>query len=245
VKNSLKFGLVAALALLFANQTHAGPMNLGPPSGAILDLDGQALPNAGYVQYSVDFTATAAMTNISFAIRNDPGFFGLDDVTLLNKTTSTAVPVVNGGFESGIVGNNAPVGWTYLNTFGAAFSGIVQNNAAGVGISAHTGTNFYYDGATQAYDGITQGFTTVIGDTYTISFFLVNQNKQLPLTNFSRLSTNGDVTDTGGNAADVLVYAGAIPTAPTPEPATITLLGIGIAGMAGYRLRRRKAAAAS
>jgi hypothetical protein len=243
VKNSLKLGLVAALALLFANQTHAGPMNLGPPSGAILDLNGQALPNAGYVQYSVDFTATAAMTNISFAIRNDPGFFGLDDVTLLNKTTSTAVPVVNGGFESGIVGNNAPVGWTYLNTFGG-FSGHVQNNAGGVGV-AHTGTNFYRDGAFQAYDGITQGFTTVVGDTYTISFFLINENRNLALTNFSRLSTNGDVTDVLGNAADVLVYAGAIPTTATPEPATITLLGIGIAGMAGYRLRRRKAAAAA
>jgi hypothetical protein len=242
VKNSLRFGLVAALSLLVAHQAHAGPMNLGPPSGAILDLTGQPLPNAGYVQYSVDFTASSTMTNVSFAFRNDPGFFGLDDVTLLNKTTSTPVPVVNGGFESGIVGNNAPVGWTYLNTFGAAFSGIVQT-AAGAGIPAHTGTNLYYDGATQAYDGITQGFATIVGDTYTVSFWLINQNKNLALTNFSRLSTNGDVTDTHGNAADVLVYAGAIPTMPTPEPATITLLGIGIAGMAGYRLRRRKAAA--
>ena len=63
------------------------------------------------------------------------------------------------------------------------------------------------------------------------------------LTTFSRLSTNGDVTDTAGNGADLLVYAGAIPnlTGAVPEPATLAMLGMAGASFAGYfGLRRRK-----
>jgi hypothetical protein len=179
------------------------------------------------------FTATQASTNISFSFREDPAFLGLDDVSV--TTGGGPNLVVNPGFELGPLGANAPTGWTYLNAFGAVAAGVVSTNNTSPG--SHTGTNYYRDGAVQAYDGITQAIATAIGSTYTISFWLDDNG---PLTTFRRLSDNGDVTGTGGNGIDVLVYAGAIPTL-APEPASLTILGAALVGLGLMRRRRRKA----
>jgi len=142
--------------------------------------------------------------------------------------------ILNGGFEAGPVGANAPTNWTFLNTFGATFAGVVATN------DPHTGTNNYSDGAVQAYDGITQAIATAVGQTYTISFWL---NDNSGNNTFSRLSTNGDVSGTGGNGIDLLVYGGAIPTLAVPEPETYAMLLAGL-GMLGFIARRRKQNAA-
>lgn len=235
----LVVGLLAGHAAL-ANPCPPGnpPTNCAPPSGAILDLNGTPIPHS-YQNYTVDFTATNASTNVSFSFRDDPAFLGLDDVSVTPKGGGSNL-LTNSGFESGVVGDNAPIGWTYLNAFGAGAAGVVTDTATDASPGARSGTNYYIDGAVQAYDGITQAIATTPGDTYTISFWLAEDSSQ---TTFSRLSTNGDVSGTGGNGIDLLVYAGLIPTLAVPEPTSIVVLGTSLAGL--LLLRRRRATRAA
>jgi hypothetical protein len=216
----------------------AGPINLGPPTGAILDLAGTPIPSV-YTQYSVSFTATNSNTDLTFALRNDPGFFGLDDISLIDNTTSSGNLVTNGGFEDGFTD------WTDSDSYGAAFSGMVYGAYCGYTyVGPHSGTSEWCDGSVQAYDAISQNIATNIGNNYTVSFWLDSNDETgtypVPAI-FQRLSTNGDVTNQFGNGIDLLVYAqGTLPPAATPEPASAVLLGAAVLGLGVLRRRYMK-----
>src|SRR5580658_9874553 len=84
----------------------AGPSNVGPPPGSFYSLTGQPM-SLSYVEYSTSFVAGSTSTYLTFAMRDDPGYLMLDDVSL--TTGGGANLLTNGGFESGVVGNSAPV----------------------------------------------------------------------------------------------------------------------------------------
>jgi PEP-CTERM motif len=228
---------VAILSMAFAGSAYAAGNNNGPPSGAILDLNGTSIPHAT-TTYTIDFTASLSSTSISFAFREDPAFLLLSNVSVVDLTHPSGELLTNGDFSGGVhtdiaTGNTGvPNSWTYQNTFAATFAGFVSSGAQCGGL-AHC----WYDGSVQAYDAISQSISTQIGDLYHISFNLSDNGT---LTTFSRLSTNGNTTDTGGNGADVLVYAQASAVQPgVPEPSTWAMMLIGFAGL-GFAFRRSR-----
>ena len=222
------------LAGLMLALPQAGAQNHPPPppgSGGSIIFDPGATPGvtslpSTYTQYSATFTATLTSTDITFAFRHDPGYFAMDDVML------NGVLLTNGGFETGDL-----TGWHYDNMYGVSFAGVVSNGCQGM--ANYDGSFVWCDGATQGYDAIDQHVSTLIGNSYTVSFWLNNVDITGHSTGFFQdLSTNG-LAGTSGNGTGVLVYVGGAPPPPTtPEPGTLVMFGSGIIGLAG--LLRRK-----
>jgi hypothetical protein len=204
--------------------------NNGPPPGAIMDLNGTAIPGGGnstYQQYTVDFTAAdIPSTAITFAFREDPAFISFANASVTDLTTPSGNLLMNGDFSLGTVGGT-PVDWTYSNQYGASSGGLVESGSS----FCYTYSSCWYDGAVQAYDAISQSITTIPGHNYQISFWVADNSgcstepAGTPC-NFSDLSTNGNITDTGGNGINVTVYAQAgLP--PPNQTLTVNLLDSG------------------
>src|SRR5580692_10820763 len=157
--------------------------NNPPPAGAILDLSGTPIPGGGndtYQQYSVDFTANAVSTAITFAFREDPAFISFADASVVDLTTQSGNLLTNGDFSGGTYTDNGnsltPNGWIYANQYGAAAGGVVSSNC-GVGANGTYGVgNCWFDGAVQAYDAISQTIRTTPQDIYRISFWVADNS---------------------------------------------------------------------
>jgi len=230
--HTLRIALGAAVALTVAGQARA--QNLPPPVSGLEVLDLAPGPILdGYTNYTASFVATSAGSTVTFTFRHDPGFFAFDNASV--STGGGPNLLVNGGFEIGgttVSGGGSP-GWTYFEQVGVGFLGY-QTTATG-GLAPYAGNQFWYDGATGGYDGIFQTFATTVGATYDISFYLDQADNNVP--NYQQISTNG-LSGYSGNGIDVVVYAGqGIPPTGAPEPASLLLLGTGLAGLGLARRR--------
>ncbi len=214
---SLLFAAVLVLGMV--TPSLASPINEPPPSGALLDLAGQTVPNSVTWYNTPEFYATSANTTITFAFRDDSGTleFATPTVEGYNGSTWSGNLFINSSFTGGVYTSNGnpytPDDWTYANQYGASNGGYIDSG-------------YWYDGATQAYDTISQTIPTTDGELYTAGFYL--DQYDTTATTFSDLSTNGDTTGLTGNGVDVLVYE----TSAVPEPCTLLLIFPWLIGMA-------------
>lgn len=213
------------------------------PSGAILDLaqyTNNGLTPYAYTQYTTSFVASSTNTTVSFIFRDDPTYISFDDASVTLASGGSNL-LADPGFESAAPYSSFPQGWTTIsqsNVGGVISSGTPTGDAD----NPYDGAYYWRDGIVGAFDGLAQTVPTVVGDTYTVSFYLA-EDGNAPDNNggggsdvVSEDVSGGSYVFGASDGIDAAVYAGAgIPAgfAVAPEPSTWALMLTGFALLGG------------
>jgi hypothetical protein len=124
-------------------------------------LDNTAV--TGYVQYAYRYTTAASTTQlkVSFGLRQDPSYWVLDDVYIVDTVTGLTVNN-DPSFETGSLAACC----SQCNTFNSPYGGQV------ISYYPHTGNYDYEDGAVTNPDYVTMTMNIVANRAYNITFWL-------------------------------------------------------------------------
>lgn len=178
-----------------------------PATAATTLLDVTNLPQQFVTPEAFTFTATSSTTTLNFQGYDLPGTLAL--VNLFFATTGTS-PTTANNLLAGQTFTATPSGCSAaFNTFGTGSTGIYGAKDLTFG-----GT------CTGLYDTLSSSVSTVVGQSYTLSFSL----------------TSSAAGSTGLRISEGLLTNGA---GPVPEPATWAMMLLGFGGI-GLAMRRKR-----
>jgi hypothetical protein len=214
-----------------------------PPPGALVDLGvtyAGAKPQTGYVFFSTSFIAVNAVTTVSFAFREVPAYFGIDDVSVTQQGSSTNL-LLDPGFETSTENTHVPDQWgRWIQPIDVSAIGTVASTSFPYGcsnIGPHSGSTYWCDGSVEGYDAIYQDIATTIGQTYDIGFWLADNSGG---SNWSIPGIDALVYATNGIPGGTQSVAPPPPVSGVPEPEELALVGIGLAGLVSVRRQKSK-----
>jgi len=226
--------LCAAVLFGMANQAQATPLAPGQPLGATPDAIA-----AGPATLTVlaDQTAMYTLTNVGGTV---VGMGTVREMVVKGDTLTNSTP---GGLDfmfqitstMGTISQATLTSYASFTTDVAAVSALTQNpNLPGA-----------HQFATDTAGGVVVGNVTRQGNGVGVSYGFNDANfgagtiSQIMLIRTNALSWDGlgTVALVDGGSGNTVAFE------PTPEPASLTMLGIGLVGMAGYGCYRRRKAA--
>jgi hypothetical protein len=118
-----------------------------------------------YTFYSIPYTAVANQTMITFAFRQDPQYWAIDDISVRDATSGIEV-LQNGDFENAIF---APFSYCNQSGINDTFSTYSSDNQF-----PNSGSYAFVDFTANAPDYISQMLILSAGEVYNVTFWLQN-----------------------------------------------------------------------